>query len=341
MSSLKAHQVMAFINKPSKTNGIFLFYGPDNGLIYENSKNLVNYLDKNLVGGLSKITLEIDEILTDPSILEQEANSIPMFGGKPCIRVRGANKSLTPTIKLLAEQDLQAIIILEAGNLTLRDSLRAFIEKDKNSLTLPCYADNQQNLSSLIRQSFQKANISIDQNAISTLIGFLGNDREITRREIEKLTLYAMESKTINANEIMLICGDNSTLTIDNIVDNTGTGRVDLLDKNIKQAFAVNIEPQRMLISALNHFSMLRKLRAQMEIENRSAADILQSHKPRPHFSRKSALEQQLRLWSDQRLALASDRVYQAIAQSRKSATLEASITHRALMAISVAAARY
>ncbi len=341
MSSLKAHQVMAFINKPSRQNGIFLFYGPDHGLIYENSKNLINYFDKNLNDGLSKTILDTDEIFNDPSILEQVANSIPMFGGRPCIRVRGANKSLTPTIKLLSEQDLQAIIILEAGNLALRDSLRTFIEKNKNSLSLPCYADNQQNLSTLVRQSFQKENISIDQNAISTLIGFLGNDREITRREIEKLTLYAMESKTITADEIILLSGDNSTLTLDNIIDNAGTGRVDLLDKNIRHAFTENIDPQRMLVSALNHFSMLRKLRAQMNSENLSATDILQSLKPRPHFSRSTALEQQLRLWSDQRLSLACDRIYQAIAQSRKSATLEASITHRALIAISIAAARY
>ncbi len=341
MSALKAHQVAGFLKKPSKNNGIFLIYGSDQGQIYEISKKLISYFEKNINGGLEIITFECDDILADPTILSNEAHSIPMFGGIPCIRVRNVKKSLAPTIKLLAEQPLKAIIILEAGNLAPRDSLRASLEKSSNAITLPCYADNIQNLNSFIRQSFIDANISIDQEAISTLGSFLGNDREITNREIEKLTLFALESKTINAKDIIMLCGDNSALMLDSIADNAGTGRVDLLDKNIKQAFDSNIDPQRILIVTLLHFSWLRKLHAQMQSENITASNILQKQRPKPHFSRINSLEQQLRLWNDNRLASATNRIYQAIADTRKTTSINTSITHRALIAIGVAAAHY
>jgi len=342
MSALKAHLVTGFIKNPDIKTGIFLFYGPDQGLVYENSKQLFKCFDKQAREPLSKTTFEADDILANPSILAKEANTIPMFGGMPAIRIRSATNRLTPIIKQLLQDIPNAIIIVEAANLTPRDSLRALIDKDKNnSRALPCYADNEQNLSSLIRQSFQEANISIDQTAISTLRDYLGNDREITRREIEKLTLYALESKIITSKDIIALCGDNSILAIDQILDSAGTGRVDLLDKAISQAFQSNIDPQRLLISALNHFTTLRKMRSDMEKCNKSAGEILNTQKPRPHFSRKSALEQQLRLYNDMRLSSACDRIYQAIADTRKSAKLDSSITHRALIAIGIAAARY
>jgi len=341
MSALKAYQVTDFVKKPNLTNGIFLFYGPDFGLVYENSKTLIASFKSNSKEEINISIFENDDIIASPDILAKEANIIPMFGGTPLIRIRNATKSILPIIKETLSENLNATIILEAGNLTPRDSLRSFLEKTPNARTLPCYSDNDQSLSALIRQSFNEANITIDQNAIATLQSLLGNDREITRRELEKLKLYAQENKSISSDEIITLCGDNSTLAIDKIVDYAGTGRVELLDKEIKQAFNSNLDPQKLLILSLMHFSMLRKLKAQMTLENKSASEILNTTYPKPHFSRKTAIEQQLRLWNDNKLAQACNRIYEAISQTRKSPTLTPSTTHRALIAIGVASAHY
>jgi DNA polymerase-3 subunit delta len=341
MSALKAYQVAQFIKNPNVKSGIFLFYGSDQGLIYENSKNLSNYFEVTSQETLSKSTFELSDILAEPENFISEVKTIPMFGGTPCLRVRSASKALTPILKDILADFPPVIILLEAISLPPRDSLRSLIEKDKNSFALPCYADNAQSLSTLIETSFQNENISIDKQAISTLIDILGNDREITRREIEKLILFAYESKTIFAKDITSLCGDNSTLAIDSIIDCISTGRVDQFDQSISLAFQANIDAQRLLISTLNHFTWLRKLRSQIDISNVSANSILNSQKPKPHFSRIKSLEQQLRLWNDSRLNSACERIYTAIEQSRKSSSLDISIAHRAMLAITIAAAHY
>lgn len=339
MTALKAHEVERFLAKPDLDRGVFLAYGPDQGLVSETARRLMRHYAGADADPMSEIILEPEELKADPSRLAVEARMISMFGGLTRIRVRGANKTLTKTLTELLEDMPETVIVLEAGNLPPRDSLRALAESKKNARTLPCYADNAETLKSLIRKTFSDAEISVDSNTIALLSDTLGNDREVTRRELEKLTLYAADSKTLTTEDIETLSGDNATITIDEILDSTGTGRTEKLDQAITRAFNAGVDAQRLLISALNHFTWLRRLRADVD-SGAQPREVLDRQRPRPHFSRKSNLEQQLRLWSDETLASACSRIYQAISISRKSAPLASAITHRTLLAICTAAAR-
>lgn len=337
---MKAYEVARYLEKPDLNRGAFLVFGPNQGLVFETSNRLIRYFSAIPDQPLEKITLEAAQIIEDPSLLALHAATIPMFGTVSAVRVRNANRRLTPILHELLETRPEAIFILEADNLPPRDSLRALMEKNPHARTLPCYADDERAVGELIKEAFAREKIRIEPEAVTLLRETLGSDREILRREIEKLALYAAKSKTIVPKEIIALCGDSSNITIDEIVDAAGTGHVERLDKAISKALGSALDPQRLLISALLHFSWLRQLRVEIDKGN-SVSGVLGSQKPRPHFSRKTALEQQLRLWSDERLASATSRIYRAIAHSRKTAPLAASITHRALIAIGVAAARY
>lgn len=340
MTALKAHEVSRYLQKPDLAQGIFLAFGPDQGLVRETGQQLMRHYAGPDADPMAQITLDVNDIADEPGLLAVEARTIPMFGGARRIRVRGATKKLTNILVELFEDMPDCIIILEAGNLPPRDSLRALIEKQAQGRTLPCYADDSKAISALIQQTFADAKIQIEPEAINALKDNLGNDREITRRELEKLSLYALESKTLTIDDITTLCGDNASLVIDQILDSAGNGRLDQLDDALARAVAAATDPQRLLISALLHFTWLRRLRA--EVDNGKAPRmVLDAQKPRPHFSRKPALEQQLRLWSDAHLASASARIYTAIAQSRKNSSLVPTIAHRALLAIAVAAAHH
>jgi DNA polymerase-3 subunit delta len=65
-----------------------------------------------------------------------------------------------------------------------------------------------------------------------------------------------------------------------------------------------------------------------MRLPGRSGA------RPKPHFSRKSTLLQQLRLWSDEAIAAAADRLHMASADSRKLYDIQDMIARRALLAV-------
>lgn len=338
MTALKAHEVARFVKNPGLDRGIFLAYGPDQGLVHETAQNILAFYTKDADDPMAALTIDAAMLAAEPALLAVEARTQSMFGGLRCIRVRNATKALTPHVSELLADMPEAIIVLEAANLLPKDSLRKAIEASKVARALPCYADNERALSDVIRQAFEKAEIRVDADTISTLRSLLGNDREVTRREIEKLTLFAQESKHLTRDDVITLCGDNAALAIDEIIDAAGTGNVDRLDRAIARARVSGIDTQRLMISALNHFAWLRQMRAKMDAGS-NAAGVLDSARPRPHFSRRGALEQQLRLWSDDALSNATQRLYQAIAETRKNARLADSIANRALLAICVSAA--
>jgi DNA polymerase-3 subunit delta len=242
------------------------------------------------------------------------------------------------TLTDLKDDPAGAVIVLEAGNLAPRDALRSLVEAARLGRALPCYADSEETLAALIRETFSKAGIAADDDVVPALRDILGNDREVTRRELEKLVLFAQETKVLTRDDVLLLCADNAALVLDEIVDAAGTGHADRLDDALNRALAANVNPQQLLATALNHFSRLRQWRTQVDA-GRSPREVLDAQRPKPHFSRSSALEQQLRLWSDDALAVAGERLQGATSESRKRATLAEATTRRTLLALCMMAA--
>ncbi len=340
MSALKAHEVARFLARPDLTEGIFLAYGPDTGLVRETAQKLIRSLTGDDPESASLVVLDGGEVDADPSILAVEAKTISLFGGKRIVRVRGATKSLVMTLTELRDDPGGAAIVLEAGNLAPKDALRALVEAAKLGRALPCYPDNDETLTALIRETFNQQGIRVDADVIATLREILGNDREITRRELEKLSLYAASSKVLTREDVLLLCADNGALVIDAILDATGGGHAEKLELALNRALSSAVDPQRLLTMTTIHFANLRRWRVEVDAGKTPRA-VLDGLRPKPHFSRAAALEQQLRLWTDSALATASDRILQTTADSRRRPALAETSLRRALLAICMMAASH
>jgi DNA polymerase-3 subunit delta len=339
MTALKAHEVARFLTRPDLREGVFLAYGPDNGLVRETAQRLAKFLAADDPPS-DIVVFEGDELDKAPSALAVEAKTMSLFGGRRIIRVRGAGKSLVLTLTEFTDQPEGAAIVLEAGNLPPKDALRALVEGSRFGRALPCYPDSDETLLKLIADTFSKAGIAADPDVAATLRDQLGNDREITRRELEKLELYAAASKRLTRADVLLLCADNAAWVTDEIADSTGTGRADQLDIALTRALALAINPQQIASTALYHFATLRRWRAEVDA-GRRPGDVLDGSRPKPHFSRRNALEQQLRLWSDHSLGLAGTRLQTAIADSRLRPGLAEPIIRRTLLALSRMAAEH
>lgn len=340
MSALKAHEVARFLARPDLSEGIFLAYGPDTGLVRETAQRLIRALTNDDPESASVTVLDGAEVDADPSILAVEAKTISLFGGKRIVRVRGASKSLVMTLTELRDDPGGAAIVLEAGNLTPKDALRALVEAAKLGRALPCYPDNDETLTALIRETFNQQGIRVDSDVVATLREILGNDREITRRELEKLSLYAATSKTLTREDVLLLCADNGALVIDAILDATAGGHAERLELALNRALSSAVDPQRLLAMANIHFGNLRRWRIDVDAGKTPRA-VLDSLRPKPHFSRISALEQQLRLWTDNALATAGERILQATTDSRRRPALAETSLRRALLALCLMAASH
>ena len=338
MVALKAQDVSRFVTRPDLESGLFLVYGPDGGLVRETAQRLIATLVRDDPEGGNVVTLDAGEIDAAPSLLAVEARTGSLFGGKRVVRVRGAGKSLVMALTELRDDPADAAVVLEAGNLPPRDALRALIEAAPLGRTLPCFADTDRQLTELITETFNKAGIRVDAEVVPTLRESLGNDREVTRRELDKLTLYAATSKQLTREDVLLLCADNGALVIDTIIDAAGSGHAERLELALNRALSAAVDPQRLLAMATLHFANLRRWRTEVDA-GKSPRSVLEGLRPKPHFSRAATLEQQLRQWSDTGLATASDRLLNATAESRRRPALAEVTMRRALLAIATMAA--
>lgn len=338
MVALKAHEVGRYLDRPDISEGVFLAYGPDAGLVRETGQRLARRFAGSDADQMNLVVLDAAELDADPSRLAVEARTTSLFGDKRVIRVRNAGKSLTTTLSEIAADPQGAVIVLEAGNLLPKDALRALVETAKMGRALPCYPDTDETIARLISDTFNKAGIAADADAQAAVRDSLGNDREVTRRELEKLVLFADSSKRLTREDVLTLCADNAALVLDEIADALGTGHAQALDTALERALANAVNAQQILVSALNHFATLRRWRTEVDA-GKSPGAVLDSARPRPHFSRRAAMERQLRVWTDDALNAALDRLQTAVADSRKRYDLQETIVKRTLLAISMMAA--
>ena len=59
------------------------------------------------------------------------------------------------------------------------------------SSDLACYPDGERDLAKLIDDELRASDLRISQDARATLSALLGGDRQASRNELRKLTLYA------------------------------------------------------------------------------------------------------------------------------------------------------
>jgi DNA polymerase-3 subunit delta len=339
MGALKAHQVSAFLDRPDIDAGVFLAYGPDAGLVRETGSRLAARLGAGGPEPADLVVLEGGELDSDPSRFAVEAGSMSLFGGRRIVRVRGAGKGLVVVLAGFAADPGDAAIVLEAGNLTPRDPLRTLVEGARFGRALPCYPDTEESLARLIADTFAAARIAIEPDAAATLRESLGNDREVTRRELEKLVIYAGENGRIGRDDVVALCADNAALVLDAICDAMASGHAADLEQALGRAAAAAVNPQQVLAATLGHVATLRRWRAQVDAGS-SPAEVLRDARPRPHFSRTAGLQNQLRTWSDARLAAAAARLQTATAESRQVYPLREAIARRAVLAVCLLAAQ-
>jgi DNA polymerase III subunit delta len=338
MTALKAHEVERFVTRPDLTEGVILCYGPDAGLVRESAYKLSRRFAGDDIDGMNLIVLEGSELEADPARLALEARTTSLFGDRRVIRVRNVGKAVVMPLTAVIEDPAGAMIVLEAGNLPPKDALRALVEGAKWGRALPCYADSEETLGRVLSDTFSKAGIRVDTDTLATLRDLLGNDREVTRRELDKLLLFADESKVLTEADVLALCADNAALVLDEIVDATGGGNAAALDAALARALANAVNPQQILAASINHFSTLRRWRVEVET-GKSPGAVLDGARPKPHFSRKSMLEKQLRLWSDEALSTALERLQATVSESRRHYGMQETLARRALLSLCVSAA--
>ncbi|HVV80775.1 MAG TPA: DNA polymerase III subunit delta [Pseudolabrys sp.] len=339
MTALKTADIDKFIAKPNLP--VVLVYGPDAGLVRERVEALIaaSVDDPNDAFAVARLDSEV--IGANPGRLADEANTVPMFGGRRAVLLKvNSRHNIVPSVEaVLNDPPRECRVIIEAGELRKNAPLRAVCERAKSAAAIPCYVDNAQALAQLINQEMKDAALTLADDARTALMSLLGGDRLASRSEIRKLTTYAAGRNRIELADVTAVVSDASEIALDALLDATFAGKTADVEREFNKASGEGSSAASIVSAALRHVAQLHRMRLMID-KGDSAEFAMMRGAPPVHFSRKTAVETALRQWSAPRLTRAMGQLADASFEARKQATLGPAIAQRALLSLSVSARR-
>jgi DNA polymerase-3 subunit delta len=339
MTALKAADIDRFIAKPAAP--IVLVYGPDAGLVRERVEALIGASVDDPADPFSLVKIESDELGANPARLADEANTVPLFGGRRAVLLKvNSRHNIVPSVEaVLADPPRDCRVIIEAGELRKTAPLRTACEKAKSAAAIPCYVDNEQAVARLIDQEMRDASLTLADDARAMLIGLLGGDRLASRSELRKLATYAAGKNRVELTDVTAVVSDASEIALDSLLDAAFAGKTAEVEREFNKASSEGSSAAGIISAALRHVAQLHRMR--MMIDNGDSAEwAMKRGAPPVHFSRQPAVETALRSWSTTRLARAMTQLSEVSFEARRQSALGDVIAQRALLSLAVNARR-
>ena len=340
MVALKSAEVEKFVARPDPAKPVVLIFGADAGLVRERAEKIVRASVDNPDDPFSLVRLEGEDLSGDAGRLVDEANTIPLFGGKRAVWVKAGGRNIAPAVEaLLATPPVDCRVVIEAGDLRRGAPLRNLCERSKSAASIQCYADGEREIARLIDEEMQAASLSIAPDARAALVPLLGGDRQASRNEIRKLALYAHGQTEVALEDVMAVVSEASAPALDGIVDAMFAGRITEAESQFAKARAAGTNPNAIVSAAMRQLSSLHKMRIAVE-GGKSVTQIVESTQPSIHFRRRPSFEAALKAWSAERLVRVMAQLAEALLEVRRQPNLADAIAHRAVLSIASAARR-
>ncbi|HEY1707354.1 MAG TPA: DNA polymerase III subunit delta [Rhizomicrobium sp.] len=335
---VKASDADRFVSRPPPGIAAILVYGPDQGLVRERAETAAKSVVPDLNDPFRVTDFPDGTLESDPARLFDEAAAISMLGGRRLLRVRGAGNGLAKLLDdFLVEHVGDALVVVEAGDLAKSAALRKAFEDADAGAAVACYPDSQDAIANVVRNALKADGISITADALDEAVSRLGSDRGVTRREIEKLALYARGQKEVTAKDVLAVMGDESETRSEDICDAAGEGDHATLDRELEKLWTAGTNPAQVIRTALSHFQ--RVLLVKIAVSRGEPVDgAMRKGWPQIHFSRANSFKSQVSRWSEERLSEACDLLLETEALSRTTAVPAEAVTGRALFTIAAMA---
>jgi len=329
--------IESFVKKPNEEISAILFYGPDDGLIRER----MNVMTKNIVEDVNDAfnicEFSAPKLSDNNSLLSDESMSISMLGGRKVIRIRNASDKITSIVKdtLTVITKDSNLVLIEAGELSPRSSLRILFERAENAAAIPCYVEDERSISRIISSSIKEAGYNISSEAVVYIAANVVGDRGVARSEVEKLITYmGQENKNITLNDVIASIGNSADLSLGDIAQNVASGQFAAADRILNYVLSEGIPEVTILRNLQNYFMRLHLTKARID-SGESSDMALKKLKPPLFFKVKPAFTMQVNGWSTVGLEQALSVLTSAEAKCKQTNSQPKTICGRAILSLS------
>lgn len=334
---LAGRAIQGFLRRPDPAIRAILLYGPDAGLVRERGRTLAASVVSDLADPFRVTDLVAKDLQDDPARLADEAAALSLTGGRRVVRIAGASDRLAPLFAdFLRAPPGEALVVVEAGDLPARSSLRKAFEAGASGAALPCYADDAAAIHGLIEETLREAGFTAEPAALEYLKARLGTDRGVTRQELTKLVTYLGtpekgERLTLEAAEACI--GDSAAIGLEDLCDAMAGGDRAALERCFSRCLLDGDGPIAVLRAAIRHLQRLH-FAASLVAAGEPPDAALRRLRPPPHFKREASFRSQLRAWPASVLTRALDHLLEAEIACKSTGAPDEAICRDALLRI-------
>lgn len=312
---IDARGVEAFLAAPG-THRAVLLHGEDAGLIRERGARLVLAVAGSLDDPFRVVELDREAHHRIP----EEFTSRSLTGGRRVVRIRDANDAVLAFVQRALAGPGEALMVLEAPGLAARGKLRSAIEKTPDAAAIACYTLDPRALEQTIVAVLGEIGVSIDTEARQWLVGQLGADQAVTRRELEKLATFAGRGGRVDLAAAQQCVGDLAGLSVEDALFAATSGDVEAADRALELAMAEGMAPVGILRAALYHMQRLQRARSGMA-QGESALEATKAVRPPVFYQREAQFARTLGFWTEDALQAACVRIWEAERECKRTGT--------------------
>ncbi len=337
---LSGAKAESFLKAPDAAMRAILVFGPDNGLVRERVTRLIKGVVPDVNDPFRVAELSPAILKDDPARLADEAAAMALTGGRRVVVVRDAGDTVSSLFQgFLANPMGDALIVVEAGELGPRSSLRKLFEGADNAAALASYGDEGGSLAHVIQEELKAAGLTPEPDALAFLMENLGGDRRLTRAELQKLALYMGSPGRVRLEDALACIGDTASLSMDDLALATADGDHATAQRVLDRLFREGTHAVAVLRALSRHFQRLH-FAAGLMAQGKSADAAMGSLKPPVIFKAADRFRRQLGRWPADRVGRALEVLIETEAECKTTGMPAEELCSRAVMQLARAAGR-
>lgn len=337
---LSGAKAESFLKAPDAAMRAILVFGPDNGLVRERVTRLIKGVVPDVNDPFRVAELSPAILKDDPARLADEAAAMALTGGRRVVVVRDAGDTVSSLFQgFLTNPMGDALMVVEAGELGPRSSLRKLFEGADNAAALASYGDEGGSLAHVIQEELKAAGLTPEPDALAFLMENLGGDRRLTRAELQKLALYMGAPGRVRLEDALACIGDTASLSMDDLALATADGDHATAQRVLDRLFREGTHAVAVLRALSRHFQRLH-FAAGLMAQGKSADAAMGSLKPPVIFKAADRFRRQLGRWPADRVGRALEVLIETEAECKTTGMPAEELCSRAVMQLARAAGR-
>ena len=319
-----------------------LIYGEDGGKTNTLAKKCALSVCPHLDDPFAVDRLRAEDILDDATRLVDSANTISMSANRRLVYIEGVSSSLGANqLSKIAESVENAlgalndgcVIVMALGGVDNKNAIVKMVEKHPQATALRCFVSSSRDLTTEITSYFSKLGKRVEPSAMAFLQDNLGNDGEITQRELEVLSLYVGHADVVTVEDCLETISSAPSLNVFKLCDALGSRDRAKVDTYLRMLEEEGQDASMISAVVLRHLKRLMQAQAAMA-SGMSADSAMKSLKPAVFYGQRE-FEQQMRTYPKARLEKMAEKFYEMTLESRQGVLPADLVINRALMGFS------